>query len=672
MKSIALTSVLPVVFLGLTACPAPEPDPPPGVPPVVEPTGETGTDTGTPPPPPPYDPNGPITDTCAAASALFQALDLNGARTEYEACIAADADNGGAYIGLAMTELLLLSDRTSFVDALGRCGQPSNLADRFYGANGELKQLGAEYGGTSTIDVDFLDENGRTDLPAFDDPRIVLSQIQRRRSGGYYYAYTGTDEPGYGELRDTLVVEIAGSFSYVNEVRFELDVEDVYGDGSNVALAPGLEISIANLQRPVTVYTACGEPGSTCNGWYQSTHPQQGTIRVNQFGTEDGDTIELEVDVEIPSACANGYCNHYFALDGVVTDTLTGDFDTSWLPFTDVQTSCDDQNCDDRTAPYTVGADLCTVRDHLELNEIAIGVADDLEAVGDAFAAAADKAGRHEARFDEVFFIGKPLPFGAGEMRAFASFLHAAAASARLASGYNLMEPTAVPTDLTNIYTADSFQFGDDPEFTSTEYEYEYGQCVETEFYGLSVAEAGQQLSTNLFSISSVADFPAARQGMLEAFTELREAIASATGETELYDFAYATGWAVDVLFDLDTIINSLQGTDGTLPSAAGWNVTLDAFFTNPTDRTVLINNSYSGTVVGLVDSSCEDELFFDEDAADWLVSNGFGAMEIPNSAINGNGPYPVLLDGYRYEELENPQTGEPSVIMEPLLELFR
>ena len=685
MKTTLWMGTLPLMFSILVGCPASEVEPTETEPTVPVDTGipaDTGTtDTGT--TTTPIDPNGPITDTCPDGSAKFAALEIEDAKIAYEACIASDADNAGAYIGLAWTELMLLPDRAPFTDALTRCGQTNTLVDAGYGTDGELAKLNERFGGTSTVDVDFVDTAGRTDLPTFDDPRVVFTEFIERWGWGYEYGFAAPpprhDTGGWkpGERVTFLDIEVAGSFSYANEFTIQLALDDVYGDDSNIAVSEGLVVDIANLPwGAVSVYTACNQPGSSCNGWYQSNYPFEGTLEIVQFGREVGDTIEVAIDARIPSYCPAGACTDRFALQGSITDTVSGTYDTSWLPFSDITPVCEDLPCDERTALYTNAADLCTVEDHLTVYNLAKVVADEFDGVGDAFALAADKAGRHEVRFDGVVVIGQELPFNSGEMNALAGLLHAASAAVRLATSYDVLDPSAVPADLTVNYIGQAWSSGDllEEELMQSSGEYYYGQCVDVNMYGLPVVEVHDQLAANFLNFSSVADFAGARQGLLDALQEIHAAIGSGTAQTELYDFAFASTWAVDVLTDLSVLIGSLEGTDSALATANTWQVTLDQYFNAPTNRTSMLAAADDPTTLFKVDQDywCDDEIYFDEGAADWMRNNGFGMLGIPNTAINGDGPWPVLIDGNRYNELNDPATDEPKVIMEPLLEILR
>ncbi len=651
---------LSFVVVGLVACssgrePVTDAPPPPPTTSVPEDTGsEPPVDTGT---GPVVDPNGPITDTCPEASAAFAALQVADARTAYEACIAADADNAGAYVGLAVAELALLPDRAAFTDALARCGQTNHLVESLYGPDGQLASLGARFAGASTVGVEFVDNDGREPLDGFDDPRLVVAEIRE--------VSTPADRPGDSdsgappaELRRQLQVSVASSVTYRHEIRLHLDVDDVYGDSTGVALAPGLLVDVANLpEGSFEVATACGEPGSACNGWLLSNYPAEGAVEVVEFGLDEGDPVELVVDARLPATCADDACIDRYALAGTLSDTISGDVDVSWVPFAGSSTICDDRNCDRRTSAYTIAADWCSFEDHLTINQLAQDVADELEAVGDTFATAAEKAGRHEVRFDGVFAIGGPLPFNRGEMEALAGALHAAAAAARLASSYDVLDPTAVPAELTVDYAG----LGD-----------EDGECVDVDYYGLSVREAGDQLAEHFLDVSSVQDLAGAREGLLQAVRELRDAVASTSRETELYDFAFASAWAIDLLTDLNVVVRSLEGNDGELVTAEGWRVTLDQFFDHPTDRARLLSVADPDLAWSVQTLECSDEIVLDAGVEDWLVENGGGALQIPQTAREGDGPWPVLLDPDRYEELEDPATNDPRVLEEPLLEILR
>ncbi|MEM6931927.1 MAG: hypothetical protein AAF602_33660, partial [Myxococcota bacterium] len=108
-------------------------------------------------------------------------------------------------------------------------------------------------------------------------------------------------------------------------------------------------------------------------------------------------------------------------------------------------------------------------------------------------------------------------------------------------------------------------------------------------------------------------------------------------------------------------------------PTAAGWDITMDAFFDQPTRRSSLLTVADGEALVLFDDEAyCEDELYFDEGAARWMADNGFGVMRIPESAQQGSGPYPTLIDPDRAGELVDDTTEEPIVLTEPLLEVFR
>ncbi|HHO53669.1 MAG TPA: hypothetical protein ENK18_23055, partial [Deltaproteobacteria bacterium] len=265
----------------------------------------------------------PIVDTCPAGSALFADLDYVGARAAFEACVLADPSDGGAQLGLALSELLLLPDWAPVLDVLGRCGQPTDVTDQLYGPNGELDALGQEFSGSVSVTIDHVTDAGSTAMSVLSQPKVVYSDLLE-------YWIDAPPSPGRHRY---IQIDIADSFSYANNLWMQLDLDDVYEDGSDVELTAGMVLDVADLSpHAVNLHLGCDQPGSSCAGWIQSSYQPEGTITVVSVGESYGDLIELELDLREPSWCAGGACSERWDIRGTVSDTLSVDYDLSWLP----------------------------------------------------------------------------------------------------------------------------------------------------------------------------------------------------------------------------------------------------------------------------------------------------------------------------------------------------
>lgn len=581
--------LVPVLAITLVACPSPTPQVDP-----VTPAVESPVPTPQPTPPPtPF--------VCTGWEDQLRANDFASANTIFANCLTQDEDNAIARMGRALTGMVLLYDSEPVREMLTTCDESPELYGPLLGPNGVLAANTAAVQGTATLTAERIIDGVVT-------PSSFLDSVE----------YAWTEDSG----RD---LTIADSFLQYERLRLDLYSADTLGVGDVISITPD--------ENYVSVSVPCDLDPTACDNDYPSQ--ASGTVTVVEVPAQNGNLV-VDIDVNAPMPC-DACTSSTMHVTGRITDTIT-DLEpvARTIPFVEALEDgrCNTQDhCDYRTGFITALADVCPagtadlgIANASLIRALFESFADDFEAV------AADPSFTMTYPMGGFFFIQSDVAFNQTDALLLAGIARGMAGSIALGTSYDLIDADATFGSRGVVYTAADTQ-GE--------------SCGTDEYWGVSVAAMATELDTHLGTIRSDADFVGARAQLLGAFVDFSAAATATPEASGMVDFSQSAAWSALLASDLEVVVASLQGTDGTLATSDAYTVSLEAFFADPTDRADAIAELAVPELffTQLDDEACEDEFAYAA-TENWWIQDA-GLFHVSDAALHDHGTAPSWVEDF-------------------------
>lgn len=578
------------LLLALTACPGPTAQIDPITPVVVPSPDPTAVPT---PLPTPF--------VCTGWEDHLRVNDFASANTLFANCLLQDEDDLVSRMGRALTGMVLLYDSEPVREVLTACDQNPELYGPLFGPGGLIPANEAAIQGTAALTAERIIDGVTT-------PSSFLETVE----------YVWTDDDGQS-------ITLADSYLQHEHLAVRMSSTD--------GLSVGDVITIDDGANHLTIGVPCDLDPTACD--VESPSQPTGTVTVVEVPAQNGDLV-VDIDLYAPMPC-DACTTSTMHVTGRVTDDVS-DFEAvaRALPFVDALDSgrCStSEHCDYRTSFITALADVCpagtatigTTNARLA-GELFASFADDFELVG------ADPSFTMTWPSGGLFFVESDLQFNQADVLMLAGLARGMAGSIALASSYDVIEADATFGSRGETYTA--------PDFQET--------CGTDDYWGVSVAALAADLDANLGAIRTDADFAQAQTQLLSAFTDFAAGVSATPEGTGLLDFSESAAWSAMLASDLDVVVASLEGTDGTLATADQYSITLSAFFADPTDREDALADLQVTELftTGLDDDDdCEIELVPAE-TGDWWIQDA-GPLHVTDAGLH-DGQLPSWIEDFQ------------------------
>lgn len=547
------------------------------------------------------------------------------ARDAYEACLDAEPDNGGAHFGAGLTHLMLLPDWDVISGPHSWCDVENNWIADWYGSDGYLAHLNGRYEGDASLGVTYKADSSASpvEVDVFPTTESVLTEI---------------DDYGDG---DRVYLSVDSRLDYSSYLSVGLFADDVYSDGSRVALEEGLQLDVARLVGgySLRLRPECELLGSRCSESFAPDSVAGGTIDVVQYGGRGG-VLELRFDAVLPAGCeTNRDCEATYHLTGTVEDEIDEYFEPENLPFEDGTPICDDNDCDDYEA-FTIISDLCDVPDYMAANDVAAGLVDELTIVSDHLHAASKQADlRYSLPRDNIVLIRDDAVFSQTDAMAVAASVDLLIFGLDFSAQYTYLDPESSPDLDVHRYDGHRWNWRDDT-------------CDAVELLGIPEAQLVADLETWLAEPVAGADWTVAELAFRDVFETIHAAGQAQPQTVGVLDFSArgAEDYVDATLADIDAVVDSMDDTAiHSLPSAPEFEFQFGAFFNDVPVRDSILAASGVDRFLFIEGEECDAYLDAELPVAEW-GAHGAGALVLSDDVLDGYYTIPAVFDEDLFE----------------------